>query len=328
MTSKMTDALAPLGAAAKLYKTAADTLRTAKLDVNAARGSFIAAVQKDNLLDALATEYLNRVAADMRHAARTVVTAKAVEPPGQKANEAQNRIAGGHPLAVEADEVEAVEPPGQRWIETQTVIAGGHPLADDADEADAAEPPGQSSDEAQGELAGGHPPMTVEADEADAVEPPGLVQGEAQIKTAGGHPSPKQKRVKVHAHTRSPAQKAAAKFATAVALQGIYARQISGKPIGEWTFAELHGLQRSLVQKTAGFVQLGTDTARDTLLVTKILHHAQVVDPETKVMDAISPDTLAELDREAISEAPVAIAITMQATAAAFARQLQIDPQQ
>jgi hypothetical protein len=103
MTTKITEALAPIGAAAKLYMTAADILRAHQVDVAKALPAFVKELGDAALLSALATNYLDRVAADMRHGARTKTAAIEAEKaetataPGQTKNEAQRMAAGGHP---------------------------------------------------------------------------------------------------------------------------------------------------------------------------------------------------------------------------------------
>ncbi len=60
------------GAQARLYTLAVDCLRSNEVDVDQALRAFLSHIKNsDVLLSALATDYLNRVAADMRNAART-----------------------------------------------------------------------------------------------------------------------------------------------------------------------------------------------------------------------------------------------------------------
>jgi hypothetical protein len=76
MKTKIHEALATtaIGSGATLYTAAADALRSTKVDVAKALPAFVKALQNSTaLLSALANDYLNRVAADMRNAARTTV---------------------------------------------------------------------------------------------------------------------------------------------------------------------------------------------------------------------------------------------------------------
>jgi hypothetical protein len=120
--SKMTDDLAPMRAQAKLYTTAADVLRNNKVDVDNALPAFLNQLKHNStLLSALATDYLNRVAADIRNAAR-------------------NAAANTKTAAVDAEEADAVATPGHSTIGAHAERAGGHlsNTVADAEEAKAA----------------------------------------------------------------------------------------------------------------------------------------------------------------------------------------------
>jgi hypothetical protein len=197
MPSKISEDLALIASEATLYTTAVEILRTTQLDITEARPKFVAVLEKDRpLLAALGGYYLQRVAADMRHAQHMTAEAKpakAVEAPDQASAETHYDCVGGHPssTAASAEQAEAAKAPDHKPSEAQSAVVGGRPIsmAVEAKPAEAAKAPDQSLRETQFITVGGRPSMVAETRPVEAAKAPDQPSAEAQSNSVGGRPS-------------------------------------------------------------------------------------------------------------------------------------------
>ena len=141
---KMSDS----GAAARLYTSAADTLRECDLDLNRATPKWVRVLKRDHaLLTALARKFLTSVAADMRNAAATTDMADAA-PASQPHS----------PTAATTEQAEAAPATNSDPHEAQSRRVGGQPVtAATTAQAEAAVAPDPGPDEAQAAPVGGLP---------------------------------------------------------------------------------------------------------------------------------------------------------------------------
>jgi hypothetical protein len=116
-------------------------------------------------------------------------------------------------------------------------------------------------------------------------------------------------RIKVKAHTvpqhrrRTPEQKAAARHAMAATL-GIYqTRRIGDRLVAKIAMGEVRSMVRERVQMSAVYMRHGLDELVNSLLLHKILAHAQADDMRALVSDVVPEKIFERFDREAFHEA-------------------------
>jgi hypothetical protein len=158
----------------------------------------------------------------------------------------------------------------------------------------------------------------------------GHEEDDAQKTSTGGGPTSKTAaakpiRVKEHrrARARTDEDREIAIVAMSKNLEGVLKRPILGREIGDYAWRELPDARRTLVTRMAEHLWLGAHAAEDAILIDKLLCHASVGDPNAKVRDVVSAETLARLEIEASREFAPKLDITKGAAHGAFVKQLE-----
>lgn len=123
-----------------------------------------------------------------------------------------------------------------------------------------------------------------------------------------------KKVVAVNAHQRhrrrtSEEREAALRVAgqNAEVLATIFEHRIDGRQIGDIQWGELRRLIQAHAEDAAGFLELGHESTRRTLLLLKIYNHTQVDDPSTPIKRVIAAKQLQKFMDEAEREAPIKV---------------------
>jgi hypothetical protein len=199
---------------------------------------------------------------------------------------------------------------GQPEIEVQLIHAGGGPLSPDPDPGDAGPvAAGQSVFDAQRTRAGG--------DDLPA-------ETRKWLASPGGRDRPKP--IHVHAHRRarkrSEGERQAAIVAVARTMSTVFDRPILGKPIGQYRWRELPELRRTLTKDTARHIRTEAATAKDAVLIDKLLCHI-VAEADDRVCDVVSDRAFLELEVAAERDAPIKLDVSEDAAHIAFVQQLE-----
>ena len=149
---------------------------------------------------------------------------------------------------------------------------------------------------------------------SDSRQPPATKIGSIKVK---------EHDVRQH-RRRTHAEKEAAMQAMMASAEAVFELSINGRAIGGIAIGELPELKRVLIDDASHKLMLGTEQARNAVLAELIEQHCTVQDQLTRVRDAVSAKTLAQLVQQAEQEAPRRISVAMRAAADAIEHRREI----